>query len=538
MISISYIFVQICRRKEIKFPSLYSRPNPPIFLHCVDSRLEEGGNWYSRLHLGPFIPGARLQIGRRLRRSLLNDLTTTSPVAIELEGAIHEFTRLPGVQESTLDLLFQFRKVVLNAPFLKLGEKIVVPFFFFGPGNFCVGDILWPNGIQCGNPRNILVTLAQGRVLRGRLLIQKNHVSTPVIKKGQKFRLGETWHSEIIDFSQKPLSYPWLSLGFSCGPVERVGFRIENIIPSDPTTEILIFEILTNGRLSPREALYESTLALVQKFSSILNVVSPWTTRNFSLEVKKQSKDTKSSFITNSRKIGETEISEQTFYDLFCAGLSRFREPLGIDLGNLHLARETYNELRSLGFRTLGQVLERLAFDSSVFSPSLKKRVKKSLCNVDPYFLLNIFMENNLSLAQTVGRRKTAVANLKLVPGSGKVGINGHSTRDLFSGYPHRLQAIRKPFCLLNDHILDAHVEIKGGGLMGQAKALELALARALLVVDTKSNTKSKLREHFLLTRDHRRKERRKYGLKKARKATQFSKRLSNFFYFYVSSNR
>jgi hypothetical protein len=111
---------------------LYSRQDPPIFLHCVDSRLEENGSWYSRLHLGPFTPGTSLQIGNRLRRSLLNDLAATSPVAVELEGVVHEFTRLPGVQESVLDLLFQFRKLTLSAPFLKLGEIMMVPFLFLG----------------------------------------------------------------------------------------------------------------------------------------------------------------------------------------------------------------------------------------------------------------------------------------------------------------------------------------------------------------------------------------------------------------------
>jgi DNA-directed RNA polymerase subunit alpha len=115
----------------MKFPSLYSRQDPPIFLHCVDSRLEENGRWYARLHLGPFSPGSRIQVGNRLRRSLLNDLATTCPVAIELEGVVHEFTRLPGIQESTLDLLFQFRKIILSAPFLKLGERVIVPFLFW-----------------------------------------------------------------------------------------------------------------------------------------------------------------------------------------------------------------------------------------------------------------------------------------------------------------------------------------------------------------------------------------------------------------------
>jgi DNA-directed RNA polymerase subunit alpha len=74
----------------------------PLFLHCVDSRLEENGNWYSRFHIGPFRLGSGLQIGTRLRRSLLNDLSQTSIIAVELEGVVHEFSRQPGIQEPVL----------------------------------------------------------------------------------------------------------------------------------------------------------------------------------------------------------------------------------------------------------------------------------------------------------------------------------------------------------------------------------------------------------------------------------------------------
>jgi DNA-directed RNA polymerase subunit alpha len=147
--------------------------NPAIFLHCVDSRLEENGDWYSRFHLGPFLHNSSLQVGARLRRSLINDLIQTVIVAVELDDAIHEFSRLPGIKEPVLDLLFQFRKVAVHAPCLQFQEEIVVPFLFWGPGNFYSKDVLWPEGIYCRNPKDFLVTLSSGRVLKGRFLIKK-----------------------------------------------------------------------------------------------------------------------------------------------------------------------------------------------------------------------------------------------------------------------------------------------------------------------------------------------------------------------------
>jgi hypothetical protein len=103
----------------------------PLFLNCVDSRLEEDGHWYSRLLLGSFLSGSRLQLGTRIRRSLLNDLSKSSIVAVSFDGAVHEFSRLPGVRESVLDLLFHFRKVSFYSPFLTIQETKVVPFLFF-----------------------------------------------------------------------------------------------------------------------------------------------------------------------------------------------------------------------------------------------------------------------------------------------------------------------------------------------------------------------------------------------------------------------
>jgi DNA-directed RNA polymerase alpha subunit len=376
-------------------------------LHCVDSRLEEDGKWYSRLHVGPFRSGSRLQIGTGLRRSLLNDLSQTSIIAVELEGALHEFSRLPGMHEPVLDLLFKFRKVALHAPFLKIGEVRVVPFLYFGPGVLYAEDISWPNGIHCRNPGISLATLATGAILRGHFLIQKTYRTDFVPKVGQPLCLKKFWKKKIVGFSyKKSNSYPWLRLGFPVRLVERVGFRIESIGPLKNQNEILIFEILTNGRISPRQALYKASILLVQKYIAIANLRLPKSRKiSYSTNLNK-------SFFVNKMFIIDRTFSEQTFYNFFDSGFSCFREPLGLDLGNLDLTKTRYRELRERGFQTLGQLLERLAFESCIFSPLLKKQRLQALFRLGffpslIYEKFHVFCENSRSSKNVYCKSRT-----------------------------------------------------------------------------------------------------------------------------------
>jgi small subunit ribosomal protein S9 len=122
------------------------------------------------------------------------------------------------------------------------------------------------------------------------------------------------------------------------------------------------------------------------------------------------------------------------------------------------------------------------------------------------------------------GRRKEAVARVRLVPGSGKWSING---RDLQAYFPNKVhqQIVNEPFVTLGaEGKFDVIVRIHGGGVSGQAGALRLGIARALNEVDAEGN-RPLLKKAGFLTRDPRAKERKKYGLKKARKAPQYSKR-------------
>ncbi len=126
-------------------------------------------------------------------------------------------------------------------------------------------------------------------------------------------------------------------------------------------------------------------------------------------------------------------------------------------------------------------------------------------------------------LIQTVGRRKEAIVRVRLIPGTGQYKLNGRTLENSVPNKVHQ-QAINEPFVTLEKvEQYDVIALLHGGGISGQAGALRLGIARALIMIEP--DDRPALKKEGFLTRDSRIKERKKYGLKKARKAPQYSKR-------------
>jgi small subunit ribosomal protein S9 len=123
-----------------------------------------------------------------------------------------------------------------------------------------------------------------------------------------------------------------------------------------------------------------------------------------------------------------------------------------------------------------------------------------------------------------VGKRKTSIARVKIKAGSGTFLVNGKTIENFFSGAGDEIELLKTPILLTKISTpLDIEVLVKGGGIAGQLDAIQLGLSRCLK--ELKPEFKQILKRKGLLRRDSRIKERRKYGLKKARKASQYSKR-------------
>jgi small subunit ribosomal protein S9 len=126
-------------------------------------------------------------------------------------------------------------------------------------------------------------------------------------------------------------------------------------------------------------------------------------------------------------------------------------------------------------------------------------------------------------LARGTGRRKEAVVRVRLSPGTGRIVLNGRTLEEYFPARSHRI-TVTAPFRVIGrEKEFDVTALLDGGGVSGQAGALRHGIARALVQLDP--SLRPLLKREGLLTRDPREKERRKYGLKKARKAPQYSKR-------------
>ena len=126
-------------------------------------------------------------------------------------------------------------------------------------------------------------------------------------------------------------------------------------------------------------------------------------------------------------------------------------------------------------------------------------------------------------LVQSTGRRKEAVARVRLRDGEGKITVNGRPVEDFFPNPTHRM-VLSEPLRLTQtEAVYDIDATIDGGGTTGQAGALRLGIARGLVELDPE--LRGQLKSAGFLSRDARAKESKKYGLKKARKAPQYSKR-------------
>lgn len=128
------------------------------------------------------------------------------------------------------------------------------------------------------------------------------------------------------------------------------------------------------------------------------------------------------------------------------------------------------------------------------------------------------------------GRRKSSVAQVKMTAGSGKITVNGKDVRDFFP-YETNVMDLKQPLVLTNnENTFDIEVKVNGGGASGQTGAIRLGIARALLIYDApneenEDSYRKILKRAGFITRDARSKERKKPGLKAARRAPQFSKR-------------
>jgi DNA-directed RNA polymerase alpha subunit len=139
-------------------------------LSCIESRVENNRNFYGRFQLGPFDLGQGITVANSLRRSLLSEVLGLAITAIEIRGATHEYSNLPGVRESVLDILLNLKQIVLTSDF-QIQKPQIGYLQVEGPGIVRANDLKLPISIQCVDPEQHIATLVSNGSLKMKFMI-------------------------------------------------------------------------------------------------------------------------------------------------------------------------------------------------------------------------------------------------------------------------------------------------------------------------------------------------------------------------------
>lgn len=273
----------------------YSSKIHDFFLSCKECRIENPRSFYGCFYIGPFNAGQSLTVANALRRTLLAELTGIAITSVQIEGAAHEYSTLPGVRESVLDILLNLKEIVLKA-----SRPLQAPVFGFvqarGPGVVRACDLKLPPSIQCVDPDQYIATLSHDGVLSAKFSIHqgKNYVvhsskkTQPSLNFNNASSLGQrgqahpsTKTGRASSKNSARLAAPFsksefvgknpLYLDAVFVPVNKVNYVVESYGPSENTSsnQVVILEVWTNGSLHPRQAVYESLKHLMCLFSQL-----------------------------------------------------------------------------------------------------------------------------------------------------------------------------------------------------------------------------------------------------------------------------
>lgn len=296
-----------------------------LTLCCIESRVEDHRSFYGRFQLGPFDIGQGLTIANAIRRTLLSELQGLAIIAVEIEGAHHEYATLPGIRESVLDILLNLKQIVLTSSF-KLHEPQIGYLQVQGPGQIKAKDLKLPISIQCVDPDQYIADLSYDASLNIKFFIcqGKNYLSFSNISSEfqkstllttNKYQLGKNSNLLMIDAVFMPIN--------------KVNYIVENYTSSrlGKTKERVLFEIWTNGSIHPRQAIHEAAKILVRLFSPF------------------QETRTLKSLFFKPLQISSTKRDT-------------IKKITSLDIGNLDLSLRPYTCLKRANINTIGDLLQ------------------------------------------------------------------------------------------------------------------------------------------------------------------------------------
>jgi DNA-directed RNA polymerase subunit alpha len=232
-------------------------------LECLDLRIEELCLYYGRFRFGPLRRGQGITVGNALRRVLLSELSGVAITGVEFltpDSIVHEFSTLPGVKESVFEILLHLKEAVISTttPTTRVGElePQKCSFSLQGPGRVNVQSIPLPPGLQFVNPNQYLATVySESTVFPVEITIESGQGGSP------------------SDLAPKQDSIHWIPVESTFVPVKKVNYIVEDIEVTRSEMEKqerIIFEVWTNGSVSPQEAIHEGAKRLMELFIPLL----------------------------------------------------------------------------------------------------------------------------------------------------------------------------------------------------------------------------------------------------------------------------
>ena len=289
---------------------------------------------YGKFVIEPLERGFGLTIGNALRRVLLSALPGASVYAVEIEGAFHEFSSLPGVQEDVTSIILNLKDVIYDIDEEETGNKRLT-LNVSGPCEVKAGDISCPTGVRIVNPEVVIAHVAAGGKLN-MVLHARN---------GRGFVTGE--QNKVL---HSGLPTGTIATDSNYSPVIKVNYFVENTrVGHDSKFDKLTLEVWTNGSTTPQEAVAHSAQILNYHFAKFLDIAD--ITKDVNLE-KDEEQEVEEKFVDIS--IEELDLSVRSYNCLK-------RANIGTVLELTEKTEEEMMKVKNLGKKSLKEIKEKLA---------------------------------------------------------------------------------------------------------------------------------------------------------------------------------
>lgn len=292
-------------------------------IECIDSRIDGPRDHYDKFILEPLDQGQGITVGNSLRRVLLADLQGTAIVSVRIAGVNHEFSTIPGIREDVLEILLNLKEIVFKSD---SNETMIGRIRVQGPAIVTANDFELPPELMLVDPKQYVATICGNNVLEMEFRIEK----------GKGYRLVEKGLDET--------SLDFLQIDSIFMPVKKVNYIVEDIrYRQNILQDRLILEVWTNGSISPKEAISQSSSILTNLFNPLKNI-------NFKSE---ESQDLQEDSKINQILIEELQLSVRAYNCLKRAQIHSVADLLDY-------SQEDLLEIKNFGQKSAEEVIDAL----------------------------------------------------------------------------------------------------------------------------------------------------------------------------------